>query len=92
MTHTCHLLAYGLKQTEPNKTSIKRRALPNNTTKYYIIVIKIQIYVQTKENSATDPLQTHTSRKNTGNTQHTIKANKQRLTVTHEPKQTHLNI
>ena len=48
--------------------------------------------MQTKENTATDPLQTHTSRKSTGNTQHTIKANKQRLTVTHAPKQTHLNI
>jgi len=73
------------------KTSKNRRALQTNTHKYYIAIIKSQIYVQTKENIATDPLQTHTSRKSTGHTQHTQKTNtaRQRLPPTHAQKQTY---
>ena len=48
--------------------------------------------MQTKEISATDPLQTHTSRKRAGHKQNTQKTNKQRLPPTQAQKQTHTNI
>ena len=48
--------------------------------------------MQTKENTATDPLQTHTSRKGTGHQQHTQKTNKKRLPPPKAAKQTHTNI
>ena len=59
ITCLCDLLAVGLKQTETHKVVENHRALPTNTLKYYIIVIKKQIYVQTKENIRKDPIQTH---------------------------------
>ncbi len=55
---TCHKLIWALKQTNTQILQ-KQYTAPTSTLKHYIQVMKNQIYVQTKENTQKDSIQTH---------------------------------